>query len=129
VSAAAGIATLRLAATGEPQNLADRAAASLREALSSAFAQAGVAGCAYGESSSFNLLFGYDSPAGLDIAVLGNAVPRHLSAALHCAMLSRGVHLFHGGGFLSATHTDREVDLTATAFAAALKQLQSEGLL
>jgi glutamate-1-semialdehyde aminotransferase len=44
-------------------------------------------------------------------------------------MLSRGVHLFHGSGFLSAAHGEREVDQTASAFAATLKELQHEGLL
>jgi glutamate-1-semialdehyde aminotransferase len=43
-------------------------------------------------------------------------------------MLSQGVHLFHGSGFLSAAHGEREVELTAGAFAATLRQLQLEGL-
>ncbi len=37
-------------------------AASLRELLNEAFAKAGVAGCAYGESSAFHLLFGTPGP-------------------------------------------------------------------
>ncbi len=56
-------------------------------------------------------------------------MPGALSPALHCAMLSHGVHLFHGSGFLSAAHGDAEVEQTATAFAAALAELQLEGLL
>ena len=43
-------------------------------------------------------------------------------------MLSRGVHLFHGSGFLSAAHGDREVEQTVGAFLATLGQLQAEGL-
>ena len=129
VSAAAGVATLGIAATGEPQDRASRLAASLRAALNAGFAQAGVTGCAHGEASAFHLLFGHASPDGLDPAALRNGTPPPISPALHCAMLSRGVHLFHGGGFLSAAHTERDVDQTATAFAATLKQLQSEGLL
>jgi glutamate-1-semialdehyde aminotransferase len=43
-------------------------------------------------------------------------------------MLSRGVHLFHGSGFLSAAHGDREVEQTANAFVATLGQLQAEWL-
>jgi glutamate-1-semialdehyde 2,1-aminomutase len=129
LSAAAGITTLTLAASGEPQAHADRLAASLRAALNGAFAEAGVAGCAYGESSTFHLLFGHPGPRALDAASLKNGVPGRLSPALHCAMLSRGVHLFHGSGFLSAAHGEREVEQTAAAFAATLTQLQREGLL
>ena len=55
---------------------------------------AGVSGCAYGESSTFHLLFGHAAPAGLDAVTLKDGVPGWLSPALHCAMLSRGVHLF-----------------------------------
>ena len=68
------------------------------------------------------------TPDGLDTAALKNGVPGWLSPALHCAMLSRGVHLFHGSGFLSAAHSDREVEQTVGAFAATLGQLQAEGL-
>jgi glutamate-1-semialdehyde 2,1-aminomutase len=129
VSAAAGLATLGLAASGELQAGAGRTAASLREGLSAAFADAGVTGCAYGDSSTFHLLFGHATPDGLDTGTLKSGVPGELSPALHCAMLSRGVHLFHGSGFLSSAHGGREVDQTVTAFAATLKELQQEGLL
>jgi glutamate-1-semialdehyde 2,1-aminomutase len=129
VSAAAGVTTLGLAAPGELQARADLLAASLRAELTAAFRRAGVAGCAYGESSTFHLLFGHGgTPDGLDAAALKNGVPGSLSPALHCAMLSRGVHLFHGSGFLSAAHGDREADQTVGAFVATLGQLQAEGL-
>jgi glutamate-1-semialdehyde 2,1-aminomutase len=129
VSAAAGVTTLGLAAPGELQARADRLAASLRGELTVAFERAGVAGCAYGESSTFHLLFGHGgTPDGLDAAALKNGVPGSLSPALHCAMLSRGVHLFHGSGFLSAAHGDREVEQTLGAFVSTLGQLQAEGL-
>lgn len=130
LSAAAGVTTLALAASGDVQARADRLAASLREALTAAFAETGVTGCAYGESSTFHLLFGHAGPPrALDAATLKNGVPGWLSPALHCAMLSRGVHLFHGSGFVSAAHGEREVADTAGAFAATLRQLQREGLL
>ena len=128
LSAAAGVTTLRLVAPGGLQARADRLAASLRGELTAAFQRAGVAGCAYGESSAFHLLFGHGTPGGLDAAALKNGVPGSLSPALHCAMLSRGVHLFHGSGFLSGAHGEREVEQTAGAFAATLGQLQAEGL-
>jgi glutamate-1-semialdehyde 2,1-aminomutase len=129
VSAAAGITTLGLAASGELQARTDRLAAALREELNEAFGKAGVTGCAYGTSSTFHLLFGHGDPGGLDVATLKGGVPGTLSPALHSAMLSRGVHLFHGSGFLSSAHGEREVEQTASAFAATLEELQLEGLL
>jgi glutamate-1-semialdehyde 2,1-aminomutase len=44
-------------------------------------------------------------------------------------MLLRGVHLFHGGGFLSDAHTDADVEVTIDAFEATVERLQEEGLL
>ena len=54
--------------------------------------------------------------------------PAAVSAALGCSMLSEGVHLFHGSGFLSAAHGDREAELTVRAFATTLGRLQAAGL-
>src|SRR5262249_37217154 len=51
-----------------------------------------------------------------------------LSAELHNGMLLEGVHLFHGSGFLSAAHTERDVERTVAALAATLARLPA-GLL
>ncbi len=130
LSAAAGIATLRLASSGQPQAHADRLAADLRDELTAVFRRRGVAGRAFGESSTFHLMFDYaENPHALDAATLKVSVPpARLFSALHCAMLTKGVHLFHGSGFLSSAHSEREADLTICAFATALEQLQAEGL-
>jgi len=130
LAAAAGVATLTLAAPGEVQAEADRLAASLREELTAVFRRCGVAGQAYGASSTFHLLFGYDSaPELLDDATLKTSVPSApISTALACSMLSEGVHLFHGSGFLSAAHGEREVELTVRALAISLGRLQAAGL-
>jgi len=126
LSAAAGVATLTIAASGEPQSEAARLAEYLREELTAVFRQRGVPGRAYGESSTFHLLFGHeDPPEDLDDATLKRSVPpQRVSAALQCAMLSQGVHLFHGSGFLSAAHTHRDVEQTTRAFAHSLRLLQ-----
>jgi glutamate-1-semialdehyde 2,1-aminomutase len=129
LSAAAGVATLELAASGEPQAAAGRLAGYLREEFTAVFRRSGVPGCAYGESSTFHLMFGHDdAPGGIDPVTLKTGVPGWLSPALHCAMLSEGVHLFHGSGFLSTAHGEREAEVTISALRAALSQLQAEGL-
>jgi glutamate-1-semialdehyde 2,1-aminomutase len=127
--AAAGLATLRLVASGDAQRRAAGLAARLRDDLNAVFEQQGVPGCAYGESSTFHLLVGHDGgPAALSEATLKNPLPGPLSTALHCGMLRAGVHLFHGSGFISTEHTSGDATRTAEALAATLADLKAEGL-
>jgi glutamate-1-semialdehyde 2,1-aminomutase len=130
LAAAAGVTTLRLAAPGDLQTSAGRLAAALRDELTAVFRRSGVPGRAYGESSTFHLLFGHTAASGpVDAATLKNSVPpASVSAALHCSMLSEGVHLFHGSGFLSAAHGEREAEQTVRALATTLGRLQAAGL-
>jgi glutamate-1-semialdehyde 2,1-aminomutase len=130
LAAAAGVTTLRLAAPGELQAGAGRLAAALRDELTAVFERSGVPGRAYGESSTFHLLFGPGAASGtVDAAALKNSVPpASVSAALHCSMLSEGVHLFHGSGFLSAAHGEREAEQTVRALATTLRRLRAAGL-
>jgi glutamate-1-semialdehyde 2,1-aminomutase len=130
VSAAAGVAALRLAAPGEAQASAARQAETLRAELNAVFKRCGVAGRAYGDSSTFHLYFGDpDAPAGIPPAALKRGVPAGMFSALHCGMLLEGVQLFHGSGFVSTAHGDRELEQTGRAFATVLPRLQAEGLL
>ena len=89
---------LGLATSGQAQDSAARLAASLRDGLTSVFDRCGVAGRAYGESSTFHLLLrprrARSELGPADAEVLG--IPPALSLALHCGMLREGVHLFHG---------------------------------
>lgn len=130
ISAAAGVAALRECRSGEPQRHADRLAAALRTGLTSVLAEAGVPGRAYGESSAFHLLIGHagePEQASLEALKAAGMSPE-LSAELHTGMLLEGVHLFHGSGFVSAAHTERDVERTVAAFAATLARLPA-GLL
>ncbi len=129
LSAAAGVATLGLVSSGEAQERAARAAAALRGELSSVFESCGVTGRAYGQSSSFHLLFGQaEAPEEIAPATLKQGLPAALSAALHASMLCEGVHLFHGSGFVSTEHTDGDLERSVTALAATLPRLQAAGL-
>ena len=125
LSAAAGIATLRQCRSGEPQGRAAGLAADLRSGLTSALADAGVPGRAYGESSAFHLLIGdagEPEQASLESLKAAGMSPE-LSAELHNGMLLEGVQLFHGSGFLSSAHTEQDVERTVAAFAATLGRL------
>ena len=102
----------------------------MRAGLTKALAEAGLPGQAYGESSTFHLLLGHPGePEEASLATLksGGMSPQ-LSAELHAGMLLEGVQLFHGSGFLSAAHTEADVERTVAAFAATLARLPA-GLL
>lgn len=129
-AAAAGVVTLRLVASGEVQQRVARLAAELRQELTAVLERRGAAGRAYGESSTFHLLLGHDGePASLPLAELKGGLGPRLMAELHCGMLLGGVHLFHGSGFVSTAHTERDLAQTVEAFAATVPVLQAEGLL
>jgi glutamate-1-semialdehyde 2,1-aminomutase len=126
LSAAAGIATLDLLADGSGLARTSAVAEQLRTSLCTAFEQRSTPGYAYGQASTFCLIFGErsDDPVTLKAGVQGQ-----LGSALQCAMVLEGVHLFHGCGLLSIAHGDGEVELTARAFARSLERLQDEGLI
>jgi glutamate-1-semialdehyde 2,1-aminomutase len=65
----------------------------------------------------------------LDPALLKRGISDELAAPLHCGMLLEGVHLFHGGGFVSAVHDERDVEQTLDAFEKTLQRMRGERLL
>ena len=102
----------------------------LRDQLNAVLDRCGVAGRAYGESSTFHLLLGQEgAPESLPLSKLKAGMGPRLFAELHCGMLLGGVHLFHGSGFVSTTHSERDLEQTVEAFAATVPVLQAEGLL
>jgi glutamate-1-semialdehyde 2,1-aminomutase len=137
LAAAAGLATLRLVADGKSQKEAAGKADWVRQEFNAVLERRGVAGFAYGPESHFCLLFGVERPsvpegkyaATLGVEVLKRGVAGRLSAALHCGMMLNGSQLFHGHGFLSAVHTDRDLEETAGAFDLTVARLQREGFL
>ena len=126
LSAAAGIATLDLLADGTGLAHANAVAGELRSALCDAFLKRSTPGYAYGQASTFCLIFGEHTD---DPVTLKRGVPEPLLSALQCAMLLEGAHLFHGCGLLSIAHGADEIELTARAFARSLERLQDEGLI
>jgi glutamate-1-semialdehyde 2,1-aminomutase len=134
VSAAAGVATLRLLEDGEAHARADRAAEMLRAGMSEAVRRLGVDAWVYGESSIVNLFLGparhglaRDGPvAALDHRVLMEHPDQDAYHRLRCALILHGVDLPPFHGWVSAAHSDRDVEQTIEAFEAALRLLQLE---
>jgi glutamate-1-semialdehyde 2,1-aminomutase len=122
LAAAAGIATLKEIATGEPNKKADAAAAALRDAMNEAIGQVGVPAKVYGESSVFHIFLGPEPPEDRRDAALAS-MRGPIGQALRGALLSHGVDLLVSGGMLSSTHGEAEIEHTVRAFEASLQEL------
>jgi glutamate-1-semialdehyde 2,1-aminomutase len=132
LSAAAGIAMLTAIADGEAHRRADRATAALREELARVWRRLGVPGCVYGERSILN----YSLEAAVDTPPApGTRDHRRLQMqadpdayhALRCALILNGVDICALHGWVSAVHTDEDVERTVQAFEKALSLLREDG--
>ncbi len=134
LSAAAGVATLKIVATGQPGQTANDRARSLRGKLNKLFAQREANWVAYGEFSGFKLLAGYDGPRptsddfipydGDPIRLEGNKTPGFVHA-FRCAMLLNAVDLPGLAGMTTVAHTEPDIDRTVAAVAAALDLMEA----
>ena len=135
LSAAAGIATLEQLADGQAQAKADRAGEILRAGIAEVIETLGVDAHVYGESSIVNLFLG-PGRHGLDVGRPDSRMDHRLLMGhpnleayhlLRCALILHGVDLplFHG--WISAAHSDEDLEKTIRAFEAALCLVQDEG--
>ena len=132
LAAAAGIAALKIVATGEPQRRADATAARLREGMQNVLNKHRVAGVVYGDVSTFHIYLGSagnGSIEGLSAAEL-KGIPKKTVSALQQALRMRGVDLMsYTGGLTSLAHTEEDVRQTVQAFEGAVTDLLGQGLL
>ena len=114
--AAAAIATLELCADASLQARANKAGDELRRGLTEAMRRAAVPGTCYGEASIFHVSFeGKPGLAGFDR-------PRRSSLyhLLRCALLNNGVDCSTNHGWISAVHTDHDLERTVAGVRAGL---------
>lgn len=131
LSAAAGIAALEIAATGEPQKQAAAMTLKLIDGMNDILRREEVPGCVYGDIGSFHLLVGQtDFRPEYAADILNYATPERLSAGMgplkkyvRLAMLLEGVDVPGSSGRLSSTHTETTVDRTLAGFEASLDRL------
>jgi glutamate-1-semialdehyde 2,1-aminomutase len=133
--AAAGIETLKILKSGDPQKQASVLAQMLRERLEAAFVDRGVPACVYGDSSTYHIYIG---DCGLrdncDRSVCLNEDkerPMSLGRLFALNATLHGVHLTNRGydGFVSSVHTEADIDQTIHAFSKSLDTLVEEGAL
>ena len=126
--AATGNAALRIAATGEMQDTADRMAERLRVGLRDIIDRREVAASVYGESSTFHIYFGGRSIEGLDANTLKGGASA-IQTNFRQARQVRGVDLMsRTSGVLSGVHTEADIDQSLEAFDGAIQAMIEEGL-
>jgi len=137
LSAAAGVATLRHVATGEPGRKANANALSLRNQLNALFAAENWPWMVYIDFSMFRLLPNYDGPRpgiastdndglipyGGELEKLDGPRDAKLAAAFRRGMLLNGVDIPGLGGWLSAAHTKEDIDNTVAAVAKTIDEM------
>ena len=133
--AAAGIATLKILKSGDLQKRAGELTQMLREQLQTAIVDRGVVGCVYGDSSAYHIYIGdCDLQDNCDRSVCLNEDkerPLSLGRLLALNATLHGVHLTNRGydGFVSAVHTETDIEKTIHAFGKSIDSLMEEGLL
>jgi glutamate-1-semialdehyde 2,1-aminomutase len=123
LSAAAGIATLELVSDPALQARANKQGDSLRQGLDEARRRAGAPGEVYGEASIFHVSFdGRPGLAGPDRPKKGALY--HL---LRCALLNNGVDCSPNHGWISAAHTEADIERTIAGYERAFRAMVAEG--
>jgi len=130
LTAAAGLATLRLIEDGRAIADADRAAAGLRDRLNDMLKRQGSPWVVYGASSGFHVFL---NPRERDVTPVDIAAGRVASdelkpltgPAVHdlrCGLIVGGIDLFPWpGGCVSAVHGEAEIEATVRAFQTCLE--------
>ena len=137
LSAAAGIACLRIVRESDVCERANRFGADLRRQLNEVFEEERVPWAVYGTFSSFEL---FTNPERAQITPTRFDPLRHSAASLkgernagvvhklRLGMMLHGVDLSsHPGGVISATHGESEIEDTVAALRQTVRMLKAEG--
>jgi glutamate-1-semialdehyde 2,1-aminomutase len=137
ISAAAGIATLRLVRDSDVIPKANAVAAAIRSGMNDVVRRLGIGWCVYGEFSDFHI---YTNPDGASItpqdimagkvhwSKLKGGTPIELLHKIRAGFLCGGVDVIGWpGGVVSGVHTADDADRTISAFESLLRMLAEEG--
>jgi len=123
ISASAAIATLEQIGDASLQARTNKLGEELRRGLTEAMKRAGTPGTCYGEASIYHVSFeGKPGLAGFDRPRKGDHY--HL---LRCAILNEGVDCSMNHGWVSAVHTEEDIERTIRAYDRALRAMVAEG--
>jgi glutamate-1-semialdehyde 2,1-aminomutase len=137
LSAAAGIATLEVVASGEANARANAAGAALRQGFNDAIEAAGLDWAAHGSYAGFHISVDagvtgrphdYDAMAAIS-RMLARPGGSEVMRKVRMGMLLHGVDITPGlSGYVSATHGEEEIEQTILAFSKTLGAIVSEGM-
>ena len=123
ITAAAGIATLKIVATGEPQRKADHVAQSIRAGFDEVLEERGVNAVVHGDSSAFHVYFGARSTNGLGAKEI-KGMPGDVMRAYRQGLQMRGIDLMsRAGGLTSMMHTDEDIQKTIVGFGLTIDEM------
>jgi glutamate-1-semialdehyde 2,1-aminomutase len=136
LSVAAGVACLKIIATGEPHRRANEVGEKLRRGIHSIIQERGVSGACYGQKSVFHVYLGEcdRDPTNYDPVPPANAVNilsggrREAAAAVRKNLLFNGVDCWVRVGICSMAHTDEDIEKTLEAFAKSLDTAIEDGV-
>ncbi len=126
VSAAAGIATLRILRDTDAVEKANRTAETIRAALNEVCRRKGSPWCVYGEFSAFHIFTGGATPEDIyagkvPYTALKGGTPLALTQRIRSGFLAEGVDLTGWpGGLVSSAHGEAEVEATVKALEAVI---------
>ena len=137
LSAAAGAAALKIVATGEPCDHANRMGRLIRTKLNQMFAVREINWICYGEFSGWRLLPRYsgDTPTGDDfipyegnLEALDGPKDKNLVQAFRRGMLLQGVDLSGLSGMTTLAHTEEDIERAVLAVGNTIEMLRREGI-
>jgi glutamate-1-semialdehyde 2,1-aminomutase len=134
LAAAAGLRALDLVATTPINVTADRMAQRLKDGINQAFAEMKVPGCAHGVASIVNFQIGNECDCDRVICTqpmdkLKEGTRAQVLQPLYRASLNAGLDWMGGTFFVSAVHTERDIDDSVRAFEEALSACRDEDVL
>ena len=123
ISASAAIATLEQIGDASLQARTNKLGEELRRGLTEAMKRAGTPGTCYGEASIYHVSF--EGKPGL----AGPDRPRRsaLYHLLRCALMNNGVDSSMNHGWISAVHSDEDLERTVKAYERAFGTMVAEG--
>ena len=138
LSAAAGIAMLKIVKTGKPIEKANKIAKKLRDAMNKVIDHHRLDWVIYGEFSGIRLLIGHDekdlravdfNPYEWDYKKLKGGNDEQLLTHLRCGLLLNGVDLATNGGMTTAAHTEKDITQTVRAFEKTIEWMKADRLI
>jgi len=138
VSASAGIATLKIVATGEPIDKANKASSLLIKGMNEVIEKYRLSWCVHGEFSGFRFLLNHACHkrsscdfrnCDYDYRKLKGANDPLLTQSLRRGMLLNGVDVTEQGGWVSAAHTPEDIEKTILAFDKTINWMKKDGLI